>query len=62
MTLNKFRKFLAGKEDYIFGKLAIVMLIDYPSYHGVRDLFRIGPRIYRAIKIGNLAFGWEISR
>lgn len=56
--MNKFKKFLAGKEDYIFGKLAIVLLIDYP-YHG---LFRIGPRIYKSIKVGPLAIGWEISR
>ena len=57
MILNKFIQFLKGKEGYVFGRLAFVILDDaYPYYQA----FRIGLHVYNAIKIGPLAIGWEI--
>ena len=54
MILSKAKAFLAGKDDIRIGKFAAVILDkDYPA-----GPFRIGPWVYKSIRIGRLALGW----
>lgn len=52
--IKKIKAFFAGKDDIRIGKFAAVILDeDYPA-----GPFRIGPWVYKSIRIGRLALGW----